>query len=482
MKCKFCHAEMEENETLCPVCGKDNGETPDVTTEDEVTAEVTGEATVEERVDEAVEETAGEAEQTEEPAAAPKKMSAKTLAVIYIAALAVIAVLVFFVLSSLGDNTAGKGAVDQNATETQSVEYTTPGKGNKDDVTCKGTYTVSDRKAKSSAGKTIATINGTKLTNADLQVYYWMQVYNFLKSNSSAIDTAHGLDTQVAASSEAGWTYQQYFLDAALKNWRMYYALCQEAEANDFELEADLVAYLDGLAESVETLAKDNGFQTADELLQHDLGAGATLEAYLGYMRNYYSGFAYYGSLAEQTQATEDQVNAFYEENKESFDAQGIQKDDSIYVNVRHILLKPTDDTDEAKEACKKQAEDLLNQWLAGDRSEDSFAELANTHSADPGSNTVGGLYEYVTEGRMVQTFNDWCFDASRKTGDYGIVETSYGYHVMYFCESFPVWYVHAESGAVNQIINDLIDGMMEKYPVDFQYSKMVLGNVDLAG
>jgi hypothetical protein len=33
----------------------------------------------------------------------------------------------------------------------------------------------------------------------------------------------------------------------------------------------------------------------------------------------------------------------------------------------------------------------------------------------------------------MVTNFNDWCYDASRQTGDTGIVESPYGYHVMYF-------------------------------------------------
>ena len=33
----------------------------------------------------------------------------------------------------------------------------------------------------------------------------------------------------------------------------------------------------------------------------------------------------------------------------------------------------------------------------------------------------------------MVTEFNDWCFDSARKTGDVDIVETEYGYHIMYF-------------------------------------------------
>ena len=33
----------------------------------------------------------------------------------------------------------------------------------------------------------------------------------------------------------------------------------------------------------------------------------------------------------------------------------------------------------------------------------------------------------------MVQAFNDWCFAEDRKVGDTGLVETDYGWHVMYY-------------------------------------------------
>jgi hypothetical protein len=33
----------------------------------------------------------------------------------------------------------------------------------------------------------------------------------------------------------------------------------------------------------------------------------------------------------------------------------------------------------------------------------------------------------------MVAPFEDWCYDESRKAGDYGIVETDFGYHIMFF-------------------------------------------------
>ncbi len=33
----------------------------------------------------------------------------------------------------------------------------------------------------------------------------------------------------------------------------------------------------------------------------------------------------------------------------------------------------------------------------------------------------------------MVESFENWCYEEGRKAGDTGIVESTYGYHVMYF-------------------------------------------------
>jgi len=102
--------------------------------------------------------------------------------------------------------------------------------------------------------------------------------------------------------------------------------------------------------------------------------------------------------------------------------------------NVRHILLSVSDPSDTAAmEAAKKEAENLLQQFLTVGKTEEAFAELANEKSDDTGSNTTGGLYENLVPGATVEAFNDWCFNETRAAGDTGIVETEYGYHVMYF-------------------------------------------------
>lgn len=120
----------------------------------------------------------------------------------------------------------------------------------------------------------------------------------------------------------------------------------------------------------------------------------------------------------------------------------GRDDNEMLLQNVRHILTKfeggTTDESgnttysDEEKAAAKETAEAIYADWQAGEATEESFAALANEKS-DDGDGTTGGLYENVYPGQMVANFNDWCFDEARGVGDTAIVETEYGYHIMYY-------------------------------------------------
>ncbi len=122
---------------------------------------------------------------------------------------------------------------------------------------------------------------------------------------------------------------------------------------------------------------------------------------------------------------------------------QSVNDNNYALANVRHILVAFEGGTQNSttgqttysqaeKDAAKEAAEALLKKWEDGAKTEDSFAELANKES-DDGDGTTGGLYEDVYPGQMVTNFNDWCFDEKRESGDTGIVESEYGYHVMYY-------------------------------------------------
>jgi len=113
--------------------------------------------------------------------------------------------------------------------------------------------------------------------------------------------------------------------------------------------------------------------------------------------------------------------------------------------NVRHILVNfeggTTDEngnttySDAEKAAAMEEAENLLELYELSAQTEESFAELATANTDDTGSAATGGLYEDIApvQGIYVESFTNWSTDPARKAGDTGIIESSYGYHVMYY-------------------------------------------------
>ena len=152
-------------------------------------------------------------------------------------------------------------------------------------------------------------------------------------------------------------------------------------------------------------------------------------------------------------------------------------------VNIRHILIQaetPADDPDtedvdesdvaptqEALDEAKATAEDLLAQWEAGDRTAESFGELASQHSDDTGSASNGGLISRVEKGDMFADFDAWIFDEARQPGDTTLMENpqdgQQGWHVIYFQSWEPsVWEYTADSTIRSQRVSDWVDGLTE--------------------
>lgn len=143
-------------------------------------------------------------------------------------------------------------------------------------------------------------------------------------------------------------------------------------------------------------------------------------------------------------------------------------RDEAVRKNVRHILLSTEDQGSE--DAAQKKADEVYAEWKNGAKTEESFAELAGKYSNDSGSSSNGGLYENVYEGQMVDTFNDWCFDESRKVGDTGIVKTTYGYHIMYFVgDAMPEWKATADSAMRYKDSYTEYEKKAENYQITFK-------------
>lgn len=321
----------------------------------------------------------------------------------------------------------------------------------------------------------VANCGSWALDNRELAYYYWEQYYSFASQYgqylSYLMDTSLGLDEQLYNDTD---TWQETFLNAAVQRFGMVAAICQEAEAAGYQLSEDSESQLASIRESLEASAANYGYDNADQVVQDAFGANATLDAYMEFVRRSMVASGYLNAKVEEIKCTDEQLSSYYDEHADDYLAQGIEKDDTHMINVRHILITPSEQdengeyTEEAWAAAEEEAKRILAEWEAGEKTEDSFAELAMQYSTDPASSTNGGLYEDVYPGMMVTEFNDWCFAEDRNIADYGIVKTTYGYHIMYMSgvSDEIYWKSVVKSDYLNEQASALLDEICSRYPV----------------
>lgn len=364
------------------------------------------------------------------------------------------------------------------------------------DVYYKDNYTVSAEKALKWREKVVAAVDTQELTNGQLQVYYWMNVYDFLNNYGyyaayAGLDLTKPLNEQSCPETEGSW--QHFFLDDALMVWHKYQAMAILAEAEGMELTEDMQTELDNLRANMAKAAVDGGYASIDAMLQEDMGPGCTFDDYYSYMKTYYMGYRYFEHYYDEAEAkiTQEDIEAYFTENEKTLSDSGVTKDSGYLYDVRHILIAPEGGTEddagtvtysEAEwEACRAKAQDILDQWLAGEKTEESFGALAKEHSIDTGSNTNGGLYEDLNEQtNFVQEYKDWYLDESRKVGDYGLVKSDYGYHIMYFSGTQEEWIAACQEGILKEVADSIASGAMAEHGIRVAYKNVVLGVVDL--
>ena len=500
MNCKFCGGLMSEDSTVCPVCGREN--TPE--------AEEIRDGQVFDEFDEGVEIVPPETpapdtmEQAEAVLAPEVKKMRRTAAISgCIAVLAVLAAVLFFGIRGTF-NADGEGWNVAGWFDWEVFR--------KNDIQKKDSYTVDDSKAQNKADAVVATLGSAKLTNSQLQIYYQLEISEFLSYygyylSYVGLDETQPLDEQVidtsnsllayflpdAASLAEGTTWQQYFLENALLTWYQTQALALEAEKNGFVLDADSQTYLDSLETSLEELAAQYGYDSADAMVRAEFGENTALADWIEYMNVSWYGLEYFYELCQAVETPSDEELAVYfKENQQALEDMGIVQDGSYLVNVRHILVLPEGATvetirtetfpEEAWEAARVKAQEILDAWYAGEATEDSFAALANAHSADTGSNTNGGLYEDVAVGEMVAEFDAWCFSSERQAGDVGLVKTDLGYHVMFFsARGEEVWLTQTREDYLSQEHAAILEENLEGYDMEVSYGKIALTNIELA-
>ena len=433
MLCKYCQAELEEGNPICPDCGKKN--------------------------------------KVKNIAKRLKIMKALVFSLI---GLILVAVLLGTINYGLTGNFIPKSGVHSKTSYSVSVEKLDTASGNK-----------SFQKTRDDV---VATVGEHELTNRMLQIYYWDIVSS---SQYKDMDTNTPMDQQYQ-DPETETTWQMFYIEKAIEAWKRDMMLSDMAAAAGFEMPASYVSQFNTLQSDMVSTATTKGYASLDAFLEDMTGSGTTFDTYYNYLWNYFYGGLYVKEYTKQVEVDMTDIEAYYEANKSSLildDYFQVTKETGELVDVRHILIKPVADvagsdgkltgySDAAWEDCRVKAQAILDEWLAGEATETSFAALATAKTEDPGSKSSGGLYTDVWPGMMVDPFNDWCFDESREVGNYGLVKTSYGYHIMFFVGSEEGWIRMCTEGARSDKATDLLDAKAELLEVEVSYRKISIADL----
>lgn len=112
--------------------------------------------------------------------------------------------------------------------------------------------------------------------------------------------------------------------------------------------------------------------------------------------------------LKPQVEASDEEIAAYYEENKDEF-SQGEQ------VNASHILVEE-----------EKEAQDIVKKLEDGE----DFAALAKEYSIDEGTKENGGELGFFGRGEMVEEFDQVAFDL-KKDEISEPIKSDFGYHII---------------------------------------------------
>lgn len=121
---------------------------------------------------------------------------------------------------------------------------------------------------------------------------------------------------------------------------------------------------------------------------------------------------------ADVRDPTEEEIRAFYEENRTDFVSQD-------RVQVQHILLRPASTSEADKATARSRLEEIRRRILDGA----DFADEAAAHSECPSGRRTGGSLGWVSRRTMVPEVDTVIF--ALKDGEVsGIVETPVGLHI----------------------------------------------------
>lgn len=251
---------------------------------------------------------------------------------------------------------------------------------------------------------TYVRIGDHEMTKLEYDYYYYTNVNSYLNTYGSLISYI-GLDTSVDFDEQQydeTMTWKDYFDRSAVEQATQIYTLLDDAQKNGFTYDAteEYTSYVDSIKEA----ATESGYSLSDYYKSY-FGSYATEANMEGFIRDGLVATAYYDKLVEDQEISEDEVQTYYEENRNSYD--------QVDYKSKVFETPASEDEDESDvdlqvEEREQQAQELLAAVQNGETVEDFE------------------LSEGVKMSSAPSCASEWLFDDARAEGDIEVFTDEY--------------------------------------------------------
>ncbi|MBQ4258950.1 MAG: hypothetical protein IJB84_01635 [Lachnospiraceae bacterium] len=248
-------------------------------------------------------------------------------------------------------------------------------------------------------------LNEQPITKVEYDYHYYTAKSNFMNTYGYTFMymgmDVNTIDSQAYTEER---TFKDYFDEMAVDNLTRIKALAADAQAAGFVYEDLEEDYADYLA-NVETSAANAGMNKK-AFLQSMYGPYANEERVKAYVMEEIYVNEYYKEVGETKKPTEEEVEAYYEENKDTYDSV-----DYYLYTAEAVLPTAAPDSEQATQPTEEEVAAAME--LAKADAEAAVEEIKEK----------GELNENKTQAQIFEVLREWLFDEAREAGDTTVIE-----------------------------------------------------------
>ncbi len=296
-------------------------------------------------------------------------------------------------------------------------------------------------------------IGNEPVYNSEFNFHVVSQINSYSESEEGK---ASGFDPKLPLSEQhypdSDVTMEEIFKQGAIEDLHHSIAVYLEAKANGYVMGEWEKESINSFFSSLDAYIKQEG-ATEEEVYLKKYGIKMSHEQVNNILERGFISTAYEKQLQSGTVYSDEELKAFYEQHKNE-----VIIPDCTTASLRLINF-----------TSGQTAQDVMQKFERGDKSESSFIDLVKTYSTDKQDIESGGLFTDLSpKNYKIESFDEvesWIFDRARNPGDYSLLKTDNGYELAYFvAKGEPLWKRWSRFAKTNEEIQRIVD----KYPISY--------------